>query len=268
MTTMTNDGLLMVAERLGVQTLPLVLSVGPQQDSFDEWAEAQHRARTELVGAGVLDTEGDVEPELAEAMFTLAQPDRELVARIYRTAPDATPAVTRICLARRGEHHAVAVRTGDVFDVRSVWADGSGGALMRPLLDALGPATPAEVVNFSAPSSELSERLAAALTSADYADAVYALGVADRDATAYGLAFAACHSFAEIVAYAHLDGTTTRPPGAVAVYDTGRGRIVAAPGIAADQQVWSTVTPGTDHRIAQAISALIESLPGGRWLPQ
>jgi hypothetical protein len=280
MTTMTNDGLLAVAERLCVQTLPLVLSVGPQQDSFDEWAAAQQRAVAELVGAGVLDAEGDVEPDLADAMFTLAQPERELVARIYSTAPDATPVVTRICLARRGEHHAVAVRTGDTFDVRTVWADGSGEALVRPLLDVLGPATPAEVVNFSALSTELSERLTAgdclqvarnntaAQTSADYADAVYALGVADRDATAYGLAFAACHTFAEIVAYAHLDGTTTRPPGAVAVYDTGRGRIVAAPGIAADQQVWSTVTPGTDHRIAQAISALIESLPGGRWLPQ
>ncbi|MEV2218763.1 ESX secretion-associated protein EspG [Nocardia vinacea] len=280
MTTMTNDGLLAVAERLGVQTLPLVLSVGPQQDSFEAWAEAQQRAVTELVGAGVLDAEGDVDSELADAMFTLAQPDRELVARIYATGPDGTPAVTRICLARRGEQHAIAVRTGDTFDVRTVWADGSGEALVRPLLEALGAGTPAEVVNFSALSSELSERLTAgdclqvarnnpaAQTSEDYADAFYALGVADRDATAYGLAFASCHAFAEIVAYAHLDGRTTRPPGAVAVYDTGRGRIVAAPGITADQQVWSTVTPGTDHRIAQAISALIESLPGGRWLPQ
>ncbi|MGY4102262.1 ESX secretion-associated protein EspG [Nocardia sp. R16R-3T] len=268
MTTMTNDGLLAVAQRLGVQTLPIVLSVGPQQDSYDAWVEAQQRAVTELVGTGVLDAEGEVESELADAMFTLAQPDRELVARIYATAPGATAAVTRICLARRGEQHALAVRTGDTFDVRTVWADGSGDALVRPLLAALGSGKPAEVVNFSALSTELGERLAAAQTSEDYADAVYALGVAGRDATAYGLAFASCHAFAEIVAYAHLDGTTTRPPGAVAVYDTGRGRIVAAPGIAADQQVWSTVTPGTDHRIAQAISALIESLPGGRWLPQ
>ncbi|WP_330252275.1 ESX secretion-associated protein EspG [Nocardia sp. NBC_00565] len=268
MTTMTNDGLLAVAERLGVQTLPLVLSIGPQQDSFDEWCAAQQRAVTELRGAGVLDAEGEVESELAEAMCTLAQPDRELVARSYASTPDEQPVVTRICLARRGESHAVAVRTGDTFDVRTVWADGSGAALVRPLLDALGPSAPAEVVNFSALSTELSERLATARTSEDYADAVYALGVADRDATAYGLAFASCHTFAEIVAYAHLDGTSTRPPGAVAVYDTGRGRIVAAPGIAADQQIWSTVTPGTDHRIAQAISTLIESLPGGRWLPQ
>jgi hypothetical protein len=263
MTTMTNDGLLAVADRIGVQTLPLVLSVGPQQDSYEEWAAAQERAIATLVEDGVIDAHGEVDPDLAATLYTLAKPDRELVARVF-----GGPEQTRICLAGRGEQHALAVRTGDSFDVRSVWADGSGTVLMRALLDVLGPGSPAEVAPFSALSAELSERLESAETSTDYADAVYALGVADRDATVYGLAFASCHAYAEIVAYSHADGVTTRPPGAVAVYETGRGRIVAAPGIASDQQVWSTVTPGTDHRIAQAISALIESLPGGRWLPQ
>ncbi|WP_280194764.1 ESX secretion-associated protein EspG, partial [Nocardia farcinica] len=102
----------------------------------------------------------------------------------------------------------------------------------------------------------------------DFTAAVYALGVAERDAPRYGLAFESCRAYAEIVAYAHVDGVTTRPPCAAVVYETGRGRIVVAPGIAPDQQVWSTVTPGTDHRVAQAISGLIETLPGGRWLPQ
>ncbi|WP_225729878.1 MULTISPECIES: ESX secretion-associated protein EspG [unclassified Nocardia] len=263
MTTVTNDGLLALADRLGVQTLPLVLSVGPQQDSFEAWTEAQRNAETQLKAAGLIDGYGEVTPELADALFTLAQPDTELIARVFTGA-----APVRICVARRGEQHALAVRTGDDFDIRTVWADGSGAVLIRPLLDALGPGKPADVVNFSAPSDELSERLSAARTSADFTDAVYALGVAERDAPAYGLAFASCHAYAEIVACIHEDGVTTRPPGAVAVYDTERGRIVAAPGIAQDQQVWSTVTPGTDHRIAQAISALIELLPGGRWLPQ
>jgi hypothetical protein len=263
MTTMTNDGLLAVADRLGVQTLPLVLAVGPQQDSFDAWADAQRAAMSTLVGSGVIDAYGEVDPDLSLALHTLAQPDNELVARIFTGDKPI-----RVCLARRGDQHALAVRTGDDFDIRTVWSDGSGAALARPVLDALGPAKPAAVVNFSALSDALSERLAAAVTSADFADAVYALGVDDRDAAVYGLAFASCHAYAEIVVCVHVDGVTTRPPGAVAVYDTGRGRIVAAPGIAQDQQLWSTVTPGTDHRIAQAISGLVENLPGGRWLPQ
>ncbi len=263
MTRLTNDDLLVLADRLGVQTLPLVLSAGPQQDSFDEWAAGQRRAMLSLAGAGVLDAYGEVELELATAFYTLAQPECELAARVFTGEPGRT----RICLARRGENHALAVRTGDTFDIRPVWADDSGAAVLRPVLDALGPCPPAEVAAFSVPSAELAERLDRAETSTDYADAVYALGVAERDATAYGLAFASCRAYAEIVVYAHRDGVTTRPPGAVVIYDTGHGRIVAAPAAASDQQIWCTVTPGTDHRIAQAIAALIESLPGGRWLP-
>ncbi|MBB5912846.1 hypothetical protein BJY24_001713 [Nocardia transvalensis] len=262
MTVVTNDGLLVLAERLGVQTLPLVLSIGPQQDSFDEWTVAQRRAATALTGAGVIDGHGEVDPDLAATLHTLSQPDRELVARVFTAG--ARP--VRICLARRGEQCALAVRTEDDVDITSVWADEPAAALMRPVFDALGACPPAEVANFSALSDDLAERLDAAKTSADYADAVYALGVATHDATAYGLAFASCHAYAEIVAYDHDDGITTRPPGAVVIYDTGRGRIVAAPNAAPDQRVWSTVTPGTDHRVAQAISALIESLPGGRWM--
>ncbi|MGF6889168.1 hypothetical protein ABIA39_008546 [Nocardia sp. GAS34] len=263
MTTLTTDDLLVLADRLGVQTLPLVLSVGPRQDSFDDWAVAQRRAMLSLVGVGVVDADGEVDPELAAALHTLAQPERELVARVFTGEPGST----RICLARRGEQHALAVRAGDTFDIRPVWSGDSGAAVLRPMLDALGPCPPAEVTAFSVVSADLAERLDRAETSTDYTDAVYALGVAERDATVYGLAFASCRAYAEIVVYAHLDGVTTRPPGAVVIYDTGHGRIVAAPGAAPDQQIWSTVTPGTDHRIAQAIAALIESLPGGRWLP-
>ncbi|MFG1794386.1 ESX secretion-associated protein EspG [Nocardia sp. NPDC049149] len=260
---MTNDGLLAIADHVGVQTLPLVLAVGPQQDSFDEWTAAQQAAKSSLLSSGLIDAYGEVEPDLGMALHTLAQPDCELVARIF-----AGDKPIRVCLARRGGQHALAIRTGDDFDIRTIWCDGSGATLAKPVLEVLGPAVPADVVNFSAPSDALSERLAAATTSADFADAMYALGVADRDVAGYGLAFASCHTYAEIVVCVHVDGVTTRPPGAVAIYDTGRGRIVAAPGIAQDQQRWSTVTPGTDHRIAQAISGLVETLPGGRWLQQ
>ncbi|MFF0491330.1 ESX secretion-associated protein EspG [Nocardia sp. NPDC003482] len=268
MATLTNDELFAVAQRLGVQTLPLVLAVAPAHESFDDWTAAQERAVTTLTDTGVFDSYGEVESDLALALHALTQPERELVARIFLAGNDSgEPArVVRVCVVRRGEQHAFAVRTGDSFAIEPVWADGSGAALARPILTALGACAPAEVANFSAPADELSERLDAAATASDYADTFYALGVPDRDATVLGSAFASCHAFAEIVAYAHDDGIATGSSGAVAVYDTDRGRIVAAPGLAPDQRIWSTVTPGTDHRIAQAISALIEMLPGGRWL--
>ncbi|WP_280300527.1 ESX secretion-associated protein EspG [Nocardia abscessus] len=262
MTSLTNDALLVVTERLGVQTLPLALSVGPQQDSIEEYRAAQERAAAGLTGDGVLDAEGEVEPELAGALFVLAQPDCELVARIY--TEDGS---RRFCLARRAEQHALAVRSGDSFEVDSIWADGSEVSLARPLLAALGPCEPAEITGFSALAAELADRLDTAESSSGYADAMYAVGVGERDAAVLGLAFGSCRAYAEIVAYTHRDGLTSRAPGAVVVYDTGRGRIVVAPTVSPDQQIWSTVTTGTDHRVTQAVATLLEGLPGGRWLP-
>ncbi|MEV6771296.1 ESX secretion-associated protein EspG [Nocardia sp. NPDC051030] len=261
MTTLTNDGVMVLAAQLGVQTLPLVLSVGPQQESHREWRIAQERARAELLTARLLDRHGDVDPDTAAALFVLAQPDRELAARIFTSEGQV-----RVCIARRGEENVLAVRRGDHLEFHSIWADGSGDSLSRPILNALSPCPPAEVSSFSALSADLSERFNTAITSEDYTSAVYSLGVPDTDAIAYGLALSSCHAYAEVVAYAYTDGVTDRSPGAVVVYDTTRGRIVAAPAIAPDQQLWSTLTPGSDHRIAQSISALIESLPGGRWL--
>ncbi|GGL23769.1 ESX secretion-associated protein EspG [Nocardia jinanensis] len=260
MRTLTNDGLLAVAERLGVQTLPLVLAAGPRQDSYDEWRAARERAVAELITAEVFDAEGDVDTDLADALSVLAQPDRELVARCF-----GREHTLRVCVAARGERHAVAVRAGDSFDIGTIWCDGSAAALARPLLAALGPGEPAEVGGFSAPAAELAARLDAAETTGDYADAFYALGVPDRDATVLGSAFGTCSAYTEIVVYSHEDGRTTRAPGAVVVYDTERGRIAAAPMVSPDQRVWSTVTTGSDHRVAQAVAALLEGLSGGRW---
>ncbi|MFC8042681.1 ESX secretion-associated protein EspG [Nocardia sp. NPDC057353] len=261
MTTLTNDGLLALAQRLGVQTMPLVLAVGPRHDSYAEWQRAQAEAVTELTGAGLLDGAGEVADDIAAALFVLAQPECQLAARTI-----TADGVRRSCLARRGEQHAVAIRDGDTYQVRSIWLDGSNAAAGTPLLAALDPCPPAAVPALSAPADELAARLDAAETADDYIDACYHSGAPERDAVVLGSAFAATRACTEIVALAHGDGVTTRAPGAVAVYDTERGRMVAAPSVAPDQRLWTTVTTGSDHRVAHAITALLEGLPGGRWL--
>ncbi|MEV3964165.1 ESX secretion-associated protein EspG [Nocardia sp. NPDC050193] len=258
---MTNDGLLAVSGLLGVQTLPLVLGVGPRQDSVDAWHAAQAGALAGLRESSLVDSYDEVEPELATALYILAQPERELAARIQNG-----DGVRRVCLARRAGEHAAATRTGDDFDVRTVWADGGGTALARPLLDALGPCPPATTSAFSVPSAALRERLDGATSAAAITQAVYGLGVDERSAVEFGLAMSTCVGYTEIVAYAHGEGTTQRARGAVAVYDTERGRLVASPGASPDLELWSTFTPGTEHRIAEAVSALVHSLPAGGWM--
>jgi hypothetical protein len=148
-----------------------------------------------------------------------------------------------------------------------MWADEDPELLARPILGALGARPAAELAGFSAPSRQLRTRLDEAEFSSDYTQVAYDLGIEERDAIHFGMAMARRVGHAEIVAVHHDNGITTQSAAAVAVYDTELGRIVAGPSLAADHETWSTFAPGSDHRVTQAIAALIGSMPGGRWMP-
>ncbi|MBU3065402.1 ESX secretion-associated protein EspG [Nocardia sp. NEAU-G5] len=286
MATLTTDGILAVAAALDVQTLPTALAVRPRHTDHGQHAAARVAAEADLRERGVLDPVGDVrDDDLITALFALARPERQLIARIHRpgmpaSGPEAAaernhaePAGTphgpdtliRFCLVRRGLEHAVAVRTGDELDVRTVWADEDPMTLARPLLAVLGPCPPADVPAFSAPTTDLQRCLDAAGT--DYTAAAYGLGMPQDDAVTLGLALRQRHSIAEIVCYSHRDGLAVRSPAAAAVYDTSAGRIIGGGSVTAADQTWTTLAPGSDHRMAQVIAALVESLPEGRWMP-
>ncbi|MFI9504704.1 ESX secretion-associated protein EspG [Nocardia sp. NPDC052566] len=261
MVSLTTDGALAVAEALGVQTLPAVLALRSRHADHADAAVAREAAVAALRDRGVLDHEGDVrDDELATALFALARPERELVLRIRRGAE-----LHRVCLVRRGLDHAVAVRLGDELDIRPVWGDEDPELLARPLLDALGPAQPADIPAFRAPTDELRERLDEAGSSAT--NAVYQLGMPEAEAISLGLALRQWTSLAELVCYAHADGAAARSPATAAVYDTPAGRIIGGGSIAADGRAWTTLGPGSDRRLAQVIAAQIEALPQGRWMP-
>lgn len=67
-------------------------------------------------------------------------------------------------------------------------------------------------------------------------------------------------AFVEIVYYAlSVDaGRISRRPAAVGIFYTKRGRIVGAPSASPSGQLWTTLKPGSDHAISQAIGQLVE----------
>lgn len=261
MASLTNDAVLVAADLLGVQTLPVVLAVMPQQDDIHSLCAARESALSQLRSTGLVDRYDDLDSELATALRILAHPQVELAARVV-----SDTGVTRICVARSDSDYAVAVRTGDTLEVELAWAR-DGAAAAHPILAAMGTNTPAPLAIFSAPAPELAQRLDTAAQSRDFTSVLSGMGVDADDAVDFGLAMSQCHAHAEVIALAHCEGATTRAPGAVAVYDTARGRIVASPSVAADGTVWSTFLPGSQTRVAQAISALVDTLPGGGWSP-
>lgn len=255
-----------LGERFGVQTWPVVLDLGDVENDGAEAepiATADADARIEALG---LVEHGEVSAWAGTVLRVLAQPWREIEIRSY-----SEDAVRRICLARNGLDHVFVKRTGprvevtvvDVADVEAL------AGVVRAQFDASGSdaSSPADFGAFAAPSDEVVDRLGRCRTGIETTDALHALGATPTDAAVVSAAFASCRTRTEIVASMNEDGRFAQSSGTVAVFDTDRGRIVSSPSKSPDGRVWTTFSPGTGHRIAQAVSLLIETLPDGKWMP-
>jgi hypothetical protein len=247
------------------QTWPLVLDVAPAHDRADARAAAHAAAAHDLTDSGILSGDpfarAGVIDLVADALAILANPDVVLEVRRY-----GVEGSMRSCVARGGARHVLAHRTPEGLTIRTVSITDVAelGVLVA---SELGPGSAADVPAISAPAADVRERLDGAITAADYADALYAIGATQVEATTYAAAFESCVGHSEIVAVESGPGSRSRTAGAVAIYDTVRGRIVASPTASPDGRIWTTLSTGTPHRIAQATALLMETLPTGRWMP-
>ncbi|MCH5642230.1 MULTISPECIES: ESX secretion-associated protein EspG [unclassified Gordonia (in: high G+C Gram-positive bacteria)] len=248
-----------LGERHGVQTWPVVLDVdGVLEPEPARMSPADLDAR--IVDLGLW---ADDEPVawLGAAMRVLSTPDRTIEVRTF-----TDDGVRRMCLARAGNHHALAVRDGTDVHLRLVdlhEADALGPLFQREL----GECAPCSFGALSHPTDDFTDRLGSCRTGLEMTDALHALGASPTDAMMISAALASCRARTEIVAIAHDAGVLTQSSGAVAVFDTGKGRIVSSPSKSLDGRLWTTLSPGTGHRITQAIGLLIETLPDSRWFP-
>jgi hypothetical protein len=257
--TLTDDELRVVGTRAGVTEFPAVLALRPRHGDVESLDRAADLALDRLT-AGRLMIDGAVHPELAAMTRALHRPTRSLAMRLV--TPDGT---ARVIVVPRGTGWVLARRLGNQIALREsghrCGLDGAVGLL----LDDLPPAASLDVDPFGAPTAALAECLTGTHAMSEIADRLRALGAAPRVAVMLGAAFAARQAFAEIVCH-WLDSGSDRivtAPAAVAVFYTGRGRLVAAPSTSPAGQMWTTLKPGSAHRITQAISQLAEFAPRG-----
>lgn len=250
-------GLFRFGAEHGVQTWPVVLDLWPDPATSDA-----------PVMVGPVEDTAAIDG-LSSALHVLGAPDRTLEIRRF-TASGSPPAIDRICLARNGAQHVLARRQGDDVEIRhvQVTAESDVGRHVAQLLSRDEPTSTRKVSpTLSAPTDELAERLAGVRGADGLVDALHALGAPVADAVALASALSRCHTRTEIVAISHNGVGGTQSSGAVAVFDSQRGRIVASPSRSPDGRVWTTLAPGGGHRIAQAVGLLMETLPEGRWMP-
>lgn len=250
---------------LGHQTWPVVLAIEPRYDHASAREAALSAAAVELATLGIICDDphapaGVTEP-LANALSVLSNPEMLIEVRVFGPTGGG-----RSCLARRGAVHVLARRTDTGVQVRDVAVHSAidVGAIVAKVV---GPAEAPALPTFSAPAEELRMRLDRARTAADYSDALHAMGGSDHVAAVYAAAFESCSGHVEIVAIETGSGGSVRSAGAVAIYETARGRVLAGPSKSPDGRIWTTLSAGSPHRISQAVGLLAETLPSGRWLP-
>jgi hypothetical protein len=256
----TDDELQVVADRVGVQALPVVLGIRPRHSTESALIEAADHATRALTDRGLIH-DGEARPELAALLRALQRPDRELAMRLV--TPEG---IAGVAVVRQGAQCISARRVANKIVLEVVAGEASLSAAAQALVRHLPTSAAAEISPVGAPLDAAVEALSGTHDSAVLSDRIRALGAEARTAMLLGSALASRLAFAEIVYYA-LNGDAdliARCPAAVGVFYTKRGRIVGAPSASPSGQLWTTLKAGSDHAIKQAIGQLVE-LSTERW---
>lgn len=257
---LTDDELQVIGSRVGIQGFPTVLAVRPRYGTVDALNAAFDAATRSLVSRGLI-TDGVVEPDLLPMLRALRRPERELAMRLV------TPqGMSLVSLVRCGSTGVLARRVGNDITLRISEGAPDMSWAIQTLLGELPRAEAASISPVGAPLQTVRRQLNGTLDSSQMADRVRALGAEPRAAMVLGSALASRVAFAEIVYYALCSDQDriSRQPAAVGVFYTKRGRIVGAPSASPSGQLWTTLKPGSDHAVGQAIGQLVE-LSTDRW---
>ncbi|OBK28302.1 hypothetical protein A5634_20550 [Mycobacterium asiaticum] len=258
--TLTDDELQVIGSRIGIQGFPVVLAVRPRYGTVDALTTALDSATRRLVARGLI-IDGAIDPDLTPLLAALERPHRELAMRLM------TPrGLARYSIVRRGDLQLLARRVANEITLRVIDAPPDLPGVTRALIAELPRAEAAQFSPVPAPLEAVGRYLTGTHDAAQLADRVRALGAEPRTAMTLGSALSTRAAFAEIVYYALCSDQDriSRQPAAVGVFYTKQGRIVGAPSASPNGQLWTTLKPGSDHALGQAIGQLIE-VSAERW---
>lgn len=291
----TSEGLWLTAALAGVSRLPAVLKVRPIGDV--ELMLAGHRGLAVLDEAGVC-RDGVLDADVAQWVSALGRPDVEVALTVsrpaqesdqllgppppFRAPPDPLEAAEalRLWRASRPAQRAAALcrRDGSWVAAVRVWQAGESpldeivvsplgqAAIGTVVSDLLGPGCPADFDGINI-ESEVLDAMVAGWQRRPGMDVIGELadaGLTLPQARVIAAAGDATATRAALTAMQYsVEGPVPAPRGA-AVLDTLVGRVVISSLPGPDQRSWTTVFPGGGHRIATAVTELLESLPSGR----
>ncbi|OBF89214.1 putative DNA-binding protein [Mycolicibacterium flavescens] len=251
-----------VADASGAGNYPWVLAITPPYSDHAERAEFEARLSAELVGMGVMTTDGVVEPHVRQWVTTTCRPRRWLELRFVR----GSGKMLRGHVARRDDDTVVALRGDGLVTLSALEVD-HPQALVPILTAGLSGRPPARFDEFAIPArigARADEQLR---NGATLDDVIEFLGIPPSARAVVEAAYATDRSYVEILAGDHRDGHRVSTDVGVSVVDTREGRVLVHPAKAFDGEWVSTFTPGTPMAIATAVERLTATLPDGAWFP-
>lgn len=249
---LTVDGVLVVADRLGLSDFPTVLGIRLNIPFPDLRRTVWEQVARDLNAQAVLSADGRPHPAVADMLHTLSRPDRALEGRWWRR--DRGGEMTRFAVCRRGERHVIAARHGELVVLQRVAAK---VGLVGMVTAVLGPGEPARVEPLTG--------LAAALGQCRAAEDLAQFDISPASASTYSSLIDEPASWSEITAtQRHPGGTVTRTEVAAGVLDGCAGRIVSIPRRVSGL-LYGSFLPGSDANLARALDGLLEFLPARSW---
>ncbi|MCP9621881.1 ESX secretion-associated protein EspG [Nocardia otitidiscaviarum] len=248
--TLSLDEMQCLLETLALDDMPVVLDAVGRYDTAAAHDRAMAAAAAGLADRDLL-VDDEVHPELAERLRVLNRPHWEVAARWYVGA-----SIHRLCLAKGDDIEVIALRGPDSYVL-----DQAGHDLPGTVMVALGPAEPLELAGMNAPTADLVPIFDDTGDAAATAERLARVGDPPRDAATLAAALVQVHSYAEIVAVVHGDGTRDIAPDHMAVFNTRHGRFLATTSPADDGVRWTALSTGTPARFRAALQHLMADLP-------
>ncbi|CAM5724176.1 ESX secretion-associated protein EspG [Mycolicibacterium aubagnense] len=248
----TIDGMLVIADKLGLMDFPTSLGIRPNIPQLDLRDIVWAQVRRDLTSQGVLDIYGNPHPEVAAMVDTLSRADRTIEGRWWRR--DVGGKMLRFVVCRKGERHVVAARDGEMLVVQRVAPQVGLAGMVNAVL---GSANPANVEPLTASSSRL--------TDSRTPDQLTQFGISLSSARTYSELIANPDSWVELTANErHAGGTYSEADVAAGVLDSRLGRIVSLPRKVSGE-LYGSFLAGTDENLERALQGLIEFLPSRSW---
>jgi hypothetical protein len=162
----TDDELQVVADRVGVQALPVVLGIRPRHSTESALIEAADHATRALTDRGLIH-DGEARPELAALLRALQRPDRELAMRLV--TPEG---IAGVAVVRQGAQCISARRVANEIVLEVVAGEASLSAAAQALVRHLPASAAAEVSPVGAPLDAAVEALSGTHDSAVLSDRI------------------------------------------------------------------------------------------------